>query len=117
MAQGINPKILSGSLIARRQMATTPTAKEVIDAGFEIINTAHQYTEYLPMRLRAAVWASLDERTRIYTMAESEIDRSHARGFLWRQLLRHPWWLADEHYRHGLIHGLPQTQASTRLAA
>jgi hypothetical protein len=49
---------------------------------------------------------NLDERGRIYTLAQAEMYPKEAGRMLWQQLVTHPWWMADTAYRTAIVHGI-----------
>jgi hypothetical protein len=79
--------------------------------GRAYITAAEHYADRLPMAERYALWVNCDQRRRIFALAEAEAMGSEARRQLWHRLLRHPWWLADEHYRKALLDGAHEYKA------
>jgi len=117
IAQGMTPTIISSVLSAHREHAHSHSAQNTLDSGSEYIDAAARYADRLKFDQRHALWSNIDERRRIYTLARSETLASQSRGYLWRQLLRRPWWLANEHYRQTLLKGVshPMESPATRV--
>jgi hypothetical protein len=113
IAQGLSPTILPTVLSAHREHAHSHSAKNTLLSGTEFIDAAARYAARLPFEQRHALWSNIDERRRIYTLARSETLASQSRGYLWRQLLRRPWWLANDHYRQTLLRGVSHPVDST----
>jgi len=99
----------------REGSGIVPVARS-LRAGRESIKAAALHAGRLGMNERYGLWKSLDERRRIYAIAEAEAVRDTGRHALWSHLLRHPWWLADENYRHALLHGIPARSLPMGLA-
>jgi len=106
MAQGQRPAIIPAVLSAHREHAHSQSARNTLQSGTEFIDAAARYADRLPFEQRHTLWSNIDERRRIYTLARSETLASRSRGYLWRQLLRRPWWLANDHYRQTLLRGV-----------
>lgn len=125
IAQGLAPVILPAVLAAHREYAHSHSARHTLQNGVEYIDAAARYADRLPFEKRHALWSNIDERRRIYTLARSETLVSKSRGYLWRQLLRRPWWLGNSHYRQTLLRGVShpvnaqaeRADAPTRRAA
>ncbi len=106
IAQGMTPTIIPAVLSAHREHTHSNCAQNTLRSGTEFIEAAARYADRLPFDLRHTLWSNIDERRRIYALAESETLASRSRGYLWRQLLRRPWWLANDHYRQTLLRGV-----------
>ncbi len=106
MAQGQKPAIIPAVLSAHREHAHSQSARNVLQSGAEFIDAAARYADRLTFDKRHLLWSNIDERRRIYALARSETLASRSRGYLWRQLLRRPWWLANDHYRQTLLRGV-----------
>jgi len=119
IAQGMSPTIQPSVLSAHREHAHSHSAQNTLDSGWEYIDAAARYADRLKFEQRHALWSNIDERRQIYTLARSETIASQSRGYLWRQLLRRPWWLANEHYRQTLLKGVshPVESPATRVDA
>lgn len=117
IAQGMSPTILPSVLSAHREHAHSQSSQNTLDSGSEYIDAAARYADRLKFDDRHTLWSNIDERRRIYTLARSETLVSQSRGYLWRQLLRRPWWLANEHYRQTLLKGVahPVDSPATRV--
>jgi glycosyltransferase involved in cell wall biosynthesis len=116
IAQGLSPTVLPAVISAHREHAHSQSAKNTLLSGTEFIDAAARYADRLPFEQRHTLWSNIDERRQIYTLARSETLASQSRGYLWRQLLRRPWWLANEHYRQTLLRGVahPADSPTTR---
>ena len=124
IAQGLPPAIIPAVLSAHREHAHSLSARHTLQSGAEFIDAAARYADRLPFEQRHTLWSNIDQRRRIYALARSETLASRSRGFLWRQLLRRPWWLANDHYRQTLLRGVAhptdgagRVDAPTRRAA
>ncbi len=109
LAKGLVPKALGMTLTARRSPLTERSSGEVMQMGREWLTFARQIADRVPMNQRFLVWKHLDERQRIYTIADAQMNESRESRRLWTEALRHPWWLADAAYRHALGHGLAES--------
>ena len=113
IAHGQSPSLITETVTARRDRPDTRTATDTMQRGVEYITAATRYADYLTLTQRYALWANCDMRRRIYTLAEAETRGHSSRRFLWQQLVRHPWWIANDAIRDGLIRGnshpLPRT--------
>lgn len=107
LAAGKRPTLAPESFVAGREDPRKASARGTIAHGLEYIEIARRYAEHLPLTQRYALWRNCDLRERIYTLAQSELRGDSARAYLWGELLRHPWWLADESFRRVLRHGQP----------
>lgn len=106
VAQGMTPTILPTVLSAHREHSHSQTARHTLQNGIEFIDAAARYADRLPFKSRHTLWKNIDERRRIYALAGAEAAANHSRGHLWQQLLRRPWWLANDHYRQTLLRGV-----------
>ncbi len=106
IAQGLVPAILPAVLSAHREHPHSHTATNILRNGQEFIDAAARYADRLPYERRHALWENIDERRRIYALAETESHANRSRSFLWQQLLRRPWWLGNSHYRQTLLRGV-----------
>lgn len=113
LAQRIAPTIIPQRVIGHREHVGSLSARHTLQLGREHITAAEMYADALPLRQRYALWCNCDERRRIYALAEAEAKLSDARRFLWQQLLKRPWWLASEHYRQTLLHGIDHPVAAS----
>ena len=116
MAAQIMPTIVSEAFVAIRDRTESQSAVATLLRGLEHITVAKCYSAHLPIGERYALWRNLDQRQRIYTLAQAELLPPTARRFLWRELVSHPWWLADETMRHVLMYGI-EHPAQLRPAA
>jgi glycosyltransferase involved in cell wall biosynthesis len=112
IAQGMTPAILPAVLSAHREHSHSQTARHTLESGIEFIDAAARYADRLPFKSRHTLWKNIDERRRIYALAGAEAAANRSRGYLWQQLLRRPWWLANEHYRQTLLRGVSHTSDS-----
>lgn len=120
LAAGIAPAVVPQTLVANREHPEGQSAATTLLRGLEHIAVAQGYAGELPLPQRYALWRNLDSRRRIYALAQTEMQSSAARRFLWQELLRHPWWFADEAIRHTLLHGVAhplQTEAGPSRSA
>lgn len=113
LASGLRPRIVPESLVAARQKPRPLAPRDTIDHGLEYIAVARRYAEQLPILQRYALWRNCDLRERIYTLAQAELRGNASRAYLWNELLRHPWWLADGTFRRVLRHGQPDFSVAT----
>ncbi|MCX5658658.1 MAG: glycosyltransferase family 2 protein [Planctomycetota bacterium] len=113
MAAGCRPTAVPEALVASREHPARITAHGTVERGLEYINVARRYAEHLPLTQRYALWRNCDLRERIYALAQSELRGDNARSYLWGEMLRHPWWLADESFRRVLRHGQPTFSINT----
>jgi glycosyltransferase involved in cell wall biosynthesis len=113
IAQGLTPAIIPAVLSAHREHAHSKSAQNTLLSGAEYIDAAARYADRLPFDQRHTLWNNIDERRRIYALAQSETLASRSRGYLWRQLLRRPWWLANDHYRQTLLRGITHPANAT----
>ena len=116
MAAHIMPTIVSETFVAIRDQTESQSAVVTLLRGLEHITVARCYSAHLPVRERYTLWRNVDQRRRIYTLAQAELLPPTARRFLWRELVSHPWWLADEAMRHVLMYGI-EHPAELRPAA
>jgi glycosyltransferase involved in cell wall biosynthesis len=106
MAAGVRPRLLAKTLAGRREHEGSLSATQTMGRGLEYIAVARRYADHLPLAQRYALWQNCDCRQRIYALAQAEMLGAEARGYLWQQLVRHPWWFADDCVRHTLLHGV-----------
>jgi len=106
LASGLSPEVIPQVVAARREQAGSRSATAAVRTGLEYISAARRYTERLTLAQRCALWANCDTRRRIYTLVEAEMRNGQGRRFLWQQILRHPWWVANDAVRHALMHGI-----------
>lgn len=120
LAGGDWPVMLPQTLVARREDPNGRDAIDTVQQGVEYLVAAQRYAHMLPLAQRYALWVNCDTRRRIYALAQAEMCGSRSRRFLWQQLLRHPWWIANDAVRHAVLHGvdhpLPR-QTTVRPAA
>ena len=119
IADGHHPTIVPTMVGAVRQHPSSRSALRTIEQGQAYITAAEHYADHLPLAERYALWANCEQRRRIFAIAEAEAAGSDAKRRLWQRLLRHPWWLADEHYRKALLSGsrhAPDELATTPAA-
>ena len=64
------------------------------------------------MKQRHELWLNCDSRRRSYALAEAEAAGGQAKRFMLSELIRHPWWLADDLIRQTLMHGVPHERAA-----
>jgi glycosyltransferase involved in cell wall biosynthesis len=119
IAQDQVPTILPSVLAAHREHSHSKTARHTLQSGLEFIDAAARYADRLPSDRRSTLWNNIDERRRVYALAEAETKTNTSRGLLWRQLLRRPWWLANDRYRQTLLRGVahPNSLAGIRTDA
>jgi len=115
IAQDMMPTILPLILGAHREHAHSKTATHTLLSGLEFIDAAARYADRLPSDRRSALWTNIDERRQVYALAEAEAKANRSRGFLWQQLLRRPWWLANDHYRQTLLRGVAHPDSLTNM--
>ena len=106
IAQDMSPTILPHVLAAHREHAHSKTARHTLQSGLEFIDAAARYADRLPSARRSGLWKNIDERREVYALAKIESEANRSRGFLWQQLLRRHWWLANDHYRQTLLRGV-----------
>lgn len=115
LAAGVSPAILSTALAAQREKEQRPIS-DILKRGLAYVEAAHRHGDRLPLNERYTLWKNCDERRRIYAMAEAEASASESRKFLWQRLLRRPWWVASDRYRHMLLHGVPENAVPRHAA-
>jgi len=118
----LRPQEIAASLAGRREHPNQRSSRHVWRQGMEQLEVARRHALNLPIRERFKVWRNCDERERIYALAMTESQGRLARRFLWRQLVRHPWWMAHHAMRHALWRGVehpapPAEPLSVRHAA
>ena len=107
LAAGVRPQTVPRQLLAaHRQREPNPSGTVTLKRGLETIAAAARYAGRLPLRRRCELWRNCDMRRRIYALAEAELNERHAMRHLVKQVMRHPWWLADDAFRHTLLHGV-----------
>lgn len=112
LAAGFQPQIHRCILAAKRELSEPCSPQRALQRGLEYIDVARRYADRLPLHQRYQLWANCDQRRRIYALAEAELHGSSARRFLWQQLIRHPWWLANNSIRHSLLRNLSKATES-----
>jgi len=119
MSMGHQPTVLSHIVTARQELDRKRSQTETLRSGLEYIVAAQRYAYSLPLADRYALWTNCDTRRRIYTLAEAETQNSGGRMFVWQQLMRRPWWIANDTVRRALLHGMgrPLPQEAVRSAA
>ncbi len=107
LAANITPTLLDAPLTAvREEGGDGPGVHQTLQTGLEHIAAAERYANAIPIQERPRLWRNCDERRRIYTLAAAESRESESRRLLWQHLLRRPWWVANDHYRHALLKGV-----------
>lgn len=106
LARGVVPTVVGRPLAACREQERAEPPAAALAQGREFVAAAIRYGEALPPHQRYELWANCDRRRRIYSLAEAEASGGHARRFMLEQVLRHPWWLADDTIRRTLMHGV-----------
>ena len=115
LAFGIEPTIATQTLGAYRVTARTRDAVSTLEQGQERIAVARRYADRLTMAERYQLWANCENRLRIYALAQAEMQADFSKRFLVGQLLRHPWWITNDMFRHRLLHGIAHpAQPDTR---
>lgn len=119
MSAGHQPTVLSHTVTARQESDNKRNSAETLRSGLDYIVAAQRYAYGLPLADRYALWANCDTRRRIYTLAEAETHNSGGRTFIWQQLMKRPWWIANDTVRRALLHGMshPLPQEAIRPAA
>lgn len=119
LAADIEPHLCRLPLAACREAGATVDAQFALEAGLEHISVARRYAHRLPLRQQYGLWKNIDERQRIYALAQAELHPRDARRRLWQSVMRHPWWIMNESIRHALVHGVdhPAPDAIERPAA
>ncbi len=115
--QGLKPRRLPVALAGLREPAAGVSVNHSLLAGREHLELCRTYADRLPPAQRFALWQACEQKRRVYALAEADAHRNAPRAWLWRQALRHPWWLADDEYRQRLLHGLPNAAIEQRKAA
>lgn len=115
LAAGQRPQILNQILAAKREHLASRSALHTVEQGLEHIHAARQNAALLPVAQRYALWRNCDQRARIYALAQAELHGQEARQFIWQQLVRHPWWLANNSIRHAVLHGVRLRQPQLQL--
>ena len=105
-AAGLRPETFDDVVAGWRESEEPRSAGETLQAGLEFITAAMRYAHLLRLRQRVELWRNCDRRRRIYALAELELSPDDAGSGVWRQILRHPWWLADVHFRQTLSEGV-----------
>jgi len=105
-AAGVRPGTMDEVVAGWREQDEPRTPSETLQAGMEFIEAAMRYSHLLRLRDRLDLWRNCDRRRRIYALAELETESDATSQAVWRQLLRHPWWLADVHFRQTLTDGV-----------
>lgn len=114
MTRGLEPSLLRQVVLARRE-DESPAAERVEQWTREYLALADRYAETLPMRRRLELWRQCDRRQR---HSASLVATEDALGTtrLIGQVLRRPWWLADDEIRQ-LLTRRPRTARKSRRAA
>ncbi len=107
LAAGQRPRVLPGQdLLAHRQDRLPRSPIVTLQEGFETIAAGALHAHELTWPQRCGLWLNFESRRRIYALAEAELDGLSSSRRLLRQAVRHPWWLADDMFRHTLLHGV-----------
>jgi len=106
LSRGVSPTLVPIPLAAQREHSESRSARCTLQEGLETLDAALRYVESLPLRQRYELRANCDRRRRIYALAEAEVAGHQAKRFMLGELIRHPWWLADDMVRHTLAHGV-----------
>ncbi len=120
LGAGVRPAHLREAVTGKRQRDAGHAAGFTVRHGQELVAIAERYRHHLPVRQRCDLWRHCDERQRTYLLAEVQAEPQSGRHLLWRQVMRRPWWLCDEHVRRALRYGHTHdltTTAATRRAA
>lgn len=119
LTAGESPAVIPQAVVALRDLSRTHNAAATVQCGLEYIAAARRYADRLPLTQRYALWVNCDVRRRIYALAEAEIHAPESRWFLWHQLVRHPWWIANDAVRSALLRGVggQPLQTAPRAAA
>ena len=112
LSRGLRPTIEPTPLAARREHPGSRSARCTLQHGQETVDAAFRYVEALPMKQRHELWLNCDSRRRSYALAEAEAAGGQAKRFMLSELIRHPWWLADDLIRQTLMHGVPHERAA-----
>lgn len=106
IAQGQMAVVMPIVLSAHREHAHSKIAQNTLRCGPEFSDAAARYADRLPFDRRNALWAGIEERRQIFELARIEMATNPSRRRLWNQLLRRPWWLANDRYRQTLLRGV-----------
>lgn len=107
------PVILPMVIAAHREHAHSKIAQNTLRCGPEFNDAAARYADYLPFDRRHALWAGIEECREIFSLAHMEMAANPSRRHLWNQLLRRPWWLANDRYRQTLLRGVTHPSSHT----
>ncbi len=116
---GVMPTIHGLELSTLRDDPEAHDAACTLQRGLELVDAALRYAHRLPRGQRHELWANCDQRRRIHTLAQAELAGTNAKRFVINELIRRPWWMADDAIRHTLVHGVahPSPLRLTRPAA
>ena len=103
---GVTPTIHGFELSALRDDPEAHNAERTLQRGLELVDAALRHAHRLPRRQRHELWANCDQRRRIHALAQAELAGANAKRFVINELIRRPWWLADDAIRHTLLHGV-----------
>lgn len=117
IAQGLKPVIMPILLAAHREHAHSKIAQNTLRCGPEFNDAAARYADRLPFDRRHELWAGIEECRQIFELARLEMAANPSRRRLWNQLLRRPWWLANNRYRQTLLHGVTHPNSPARQEA
>jgi glycosyltransferase involved in cell wall biosynthesis len=106
VANGLTPEIMEHVLSAQREHARSKGVQNTLRCAPEYTDAAARYANSLPFDRQDALWAGIEESRHIFELARLEMAADPARRILWRQLLRRPWWLANDRYRQTLLRGV-----------
>ncbi len=119
LAKGVRPTVCDAALAALREHAGSQSATCTLQKGLELVDIAESYAHVLPRGERQQLWVNCDRRRRIYALAQAETVGQRAKRFLLNEVVRHPWWIADEAVRRTLVRGVehPVPEEVARPAA
>ncbi len=106
IAQDQLPVLFPQVVSAHREHAHSKIAQNTLSCGPEYSDAAARYADRLPFDRRAALWEGIEQRRQIFELARIEVASYPSRRQLWNQLLRRPWWLANDRYRQTLLRGI-----------
>lgn len=102
LARKIEPTLIPQAVTTRRERTEAGLRIENLRRGQEFIAASWRYGDHLSLADRCALWVNCDIRSRIYAMAQAESRGGEAKRHLWHELIKHPWWLADDSVRRAL---------------
>ncbi|MEX0774366.1 MAG: glycosyltransferase family 2 protein [Phycisphaeraceae bacterium] len=117
LARGCQPHMACQTLSVCRQPQAPRTAAQTVRQGIEMIAAAKRHADRLPLADRYKLWKNCDRRERIYALAEAELFGMESQKFLWRQVARHPWWLATGNMREALLRRTSRAASSDSRTA